>query len=606
MMRNRSVRMMFTAAVIAGVLAGVTNGGTAAATDSAGGAYILAANNQIARAIDAGGNLLTAAQTVSGIASAEQLRAIGVRPLNNRLYGLTSNGAGAVRLYHIDLGSGVPTATPLGAAPVQFSDGTNPVAITGAAFDIDFNPTVDRIRVISDTGLNFRMNPNNGALVDSDANATNGVNPDGALNGGATTASATSYTNSFVNSTVTTQYTIDAGTNKLFIQAPPNNGTLTAGVDIKLGSAVLDFTEAALDIPSSVVVSAANAPATGLAYAVLKVANADSLYTVDLSSGVATSVGSLGTLDVLDLALAPDVPVGVALSGDTLQLQRFRLSQPGTVVAVAVSGITIGDVLVGIDGRPATGQTFGLGVNAAANTATLYLIDPQTGAATVVGTAGSVAYVDGSGNPVDLPDPTVGYGVDFNPTVDRVRIVTGSGLNLRANPVTGGAVDGDPNVAGNNPDGGIKGAATAVTATAYTNSFSSPTGATTVTTQYTLDSTANALLIQNPPNSGTQTSAIGVTVGGSPLDFTAINGFDIPTAVVAPSANAAVTSGVAYATLTVGGTASLYQIDLVSGAATVVGTVGANATGTSGLAVWTPINSPTVFVRFAPIIGTAK
>ena len=42
-----------------------------------------------------------------------------------------------------------------------------------------------------------------------------------------------------------------------------------------------------------------------------------------------------------------------------------------------------------------------------------------------------------------LPDPaTVGWGFDFNPAADRIRVVAGS-LNFRVNPNTGAAVDGD-------------------------------------------------------------------------------------------------------------------------------------------------------------------
>jgi phosphoribosylformylglycinamidine (FGAM) synthase-like enzyme len=37
------------------------------------------------------------------------------------------------------------------------------------------------------------------------------------------------------------------------------------------------------------------------------------------------------------------------------------------------------------------------GVNAAANTGTLYLIDPQTGAVAATGTASQIAYVDAAG-----------------------------------------------------------------------------------------------------------------------------------------------------------------------------------------------------------------
>ena len=35
-------------------------------------------------------------------------------------------------------------------------------------FGFDFNPSVDRIRVTTDTGLNFRLNPNSGAIAGID------------------------------------------------------------------------------------------------------------------------------------------------------------------------------------------------------------------------------------------------------------------------------------------------------------------------------------------------------------------------------------------------------------------------------------------------------
>ena len=41
------------------------------------------------------------------------------------------------------------------------------VALEGTSFGVDFNPTVDRLRVISDTGQNLRANVDTGAtLVD--------------------------------------------------------------------------------------------------------------------------------------------------------------------------------------------------------------------------------------------------------------------------------------------------------------------------------------------------------------------------------------------------------------------------------------------------------
>lgn len=536
--------------------------------------------------------------TLTGLSTGQTLVGIDFRPQNGKLYGLATDGAGNVQLYGISTQTGVATA--VGSAG-SFTIGGNPAPITGTNFGFDFNPTVDRIRVVTDTGFNFRINPNTGTLVDSDTN-TAGTQPDGNITGGATAVDATAYTNNAPNVTVTTQYTLNAATNTLFIQNPPNSGTQTVALPITLNGSPLDFTAAnGFDIPAGINVTTANSSATGQAFAALTVGGTTGLYSIELSTGAATLVGPIGagTGPVQGVAIQSEaVPNGVPVIGldATGSLVRFNSATPGTVTNVAVTGLAAGETLVGIDFRPATGQLFGLAVNPAADTGTVVILDPQTGAATPVGTPGSVALVDAAGNPVDLP--ATGYGVDFNPTVDRFRVVTSSGLNFRINPVTGAAVDGDigqaaGSVPGVNPDGAIKGGTTSVDATAYTNSFA-PGSGTAVTTQYTLDSATDKLYIQNPPNSGTQTTPLSITLNGSPLDFTAVNGFDIPSGVKVATSNTAAT-GQGFAALTVGGTTGLYKIDLGTGAATFAGAIGSGTTGLAGLTV---AEAPTGAIAF--------
>lgn len=234
-------------------------------------------------------------------------------------------------------------------------------------------------------------------------------------------------------------------------------------------------------------------------------------------------------LEVLEDRLV--LAAAYALSGSSLL--SFDTDTPGTTSSIAISGVDMSESLVGIDFRPQNGHLYGLGVNAAANTASLYDISTRTGLATAVGAVSSIAFTTNGAAAVDLPDPaTVGYGVDFNPAADRFRVVVGS-LNFRVNPNTGGPIDGDntgltsDGVSGINPDGPILGATTTVDATAYTNNQQT-TVATPFTTQYTLDAASNMLFIQNPPNVGTQTSGQTVTLGGPTLDFSGVNGFDIP------------------------------------------------------------------------------
>jgi hypothetical protein len=298
-----------------------------------------------------------------------------------------------------------------------------------------------------------------------------------------------------------------------------------------------------------------------------------------------TTAGPISAAGVVGIALQqPAATPVMVLSADGTQLSRLSSATPGTAVTVTIAGVNAGETLVGIDYRPQTGQLYSLGINPTTDTGTVYVLDPQSGAASPVGaSAGLVAFVDGTGAPVDLPSIATGYGFDFNPTVDRIRVVTGSGLNFRLHPDTGVAVDGNATTDGVNTDGSINGGptgTTGVTAAAYTNSFGQPLMG-GVTTQYVIDAASNSLYIQNPPNGGTLTMPKAITVSGNTLDFSEANGFDIPSNVkVAKSADGA--TGLAFAALTVGTTTRLYSIELSTGNSISLGTL---TGGVSGLAV---------------------
>lgn len=218
----------------------------------------------------------------------------------------------------------------------------------------------------------------------------------------------------------------------------------------------------------------------------------------------------------------------------TNQLAFFNSDNLSNIKQVAVTGLRPGESLLGIDFRPATGELFGLG---SANR--LYRLNTATGAATQVG------------DPFAVPLNGRSFGFDFNPTVDRIRVVSGAGQNLRLVPDTGAVVDADPMMDGLQIDGALNGATTAIMATAYTNSVS---GAMT-TVQYGIDAQTNQLFIQAPPNDGTQTLVgdLGINIGkGVSLDIV----FNTDTA-----------TNTAYAA----SRASLFSIDLETGAATLIG-----------------------------------
>jgi hypothetical protein len=81
---------------------------------------------------------------------------------------------------------------------------------------------------------------------------------------------------------------------------------------------------------------------------------------------------------------------------------------------VTITGLQTGEAITAIDYRPATGLLYGIGV-VDGGLSRLYRINTTTGAATLIG-----------GGPFDVHvglSKTAGLGMDFNPIVDRIRLV---------------------------------------------------------------------------------------------------------------------------------------------------------------------------------------
>jgi hypothetical protein len=223
---------------------------------SAATIYGVSTTNQLVRFDSATPGTVTTIGAISGLQAAENVVAIDFRPANGQLYALGSTS----RLYTVN--------TVTGAAMAVGTAGG--FALTGVDFGFDFNPTVDRIRVVSNTGQNLRLNPDTGVLAAADA----------ALNPGTPSVSAAAYTNNFAGATTTVLYDIDTATDTLFIQNPPNNGTLVSvgalGVD---ANGVNGFDIASIG---------------GMAFASLNVGGTSRLYTINLANGAATQVAPIG------------------------------------------------------------------------------------------------------------------------------------------------------------------------------------------------------------------------------------------------------------------------------------------------------------------------
>jgi hypothetical protein len=211
-------------------------------------------------------NTLDTNVTISGLAPGELVLGIDVRPRDNMLYGLTSTA----RLITIDPTTGVATVKATLAA--DSTDTTLPyTAIAGTAFAVDFNPVADRLRVISNSGQNLRIN------VDTGATTTDGV-----INraGAAPSVAAAAYTNSILNATTTQLFDVDSTSSVLALQNPPNDGTL---VNVgPLGVTIAG--DGGMDIAGG---------ANGLVLAALRTTagGPTSLYRVDITTGAGTLIG---------------------------------------------------------------------------------------------------------------------------------------------------------------------------------------------------------------------------------------------------------------------------------------------------------------------------
>lgn len=427
--------------------------------------------------------------TISGLQTGENILGIDFRPATGQLYGVGSSS----RLYVIDPKTG--TARAVSATPFSpaLSEG-------GVAFD--FNPTVDRIRLITSTGQNLRLNPETGTVVAAD----------GSINGitGAKVSSA-AYTQNRAGAVTTVLFDIDVANDKLHRQDPPNDGKL-----VEVGALGIDAEETGgFDIN----------PDGTTALAALTVAGKPGLFLIDLTSGKAAKIA--GTNMTITGIAIPTEAVAYAVSNNNELLIFNPLASSPVPVVKAITGIQAGESILGIDMRPVNGQLYAIG-----STSRIYTINAASGAAVLVGTG-----------PLTTLLTATQVGFDFNPTVDRIRIVGNNGQNFRVNPLDAALT----------VDGAITLNSAAISGAAYTNNFA---GATT-TVLFDIDSSGDRLYRQDPPNAGTL-----VDVGPLGINVESNNGFDIGG-----------TSGIAYGVFTVSGVQKIYTVNLSTGAATAGGTL---------------------------------
>lgn len=224
---------------------------------------------------------------LQGLAAGDRVVGIDFRVARGVLYALSASG----RLYTLD--TSTARLSPVGSAA--------PIVLTGQHIGFDFNPAADRIRVVSDSGMNLRLHPDSGALAATDPALARALARAPGQSGAPLRVAGAGYTYNKTNDKLTTNYAIDLAAGALVTQGTtegvqpavsPNTGQIF-GVGA-LGTGALD--DAAFDI----------ADTHNAALAALRSGGRTRLHLVDLATGRATLLGSVGDGRALwGMAIAP-------------------------------------------------------------------------------------------------------------------------------------------------------------------------------------------------------------------------------------------------------------------------------------------------------------
>ena len=260
----------------AGLLLGATSSVGAQSNSAGGTTYALNTSGEIL-----GFDLSTPSQidsrvAVSGLDEGESLVGIDFRPATGDLYGVGSNS----QLYIIDPASGVATLV----APLS-------VALQGTVFGVDFNPSADALRVVSDFSQNLRVNIETGETTVDGTLAYAAGDPNAGV---APIVVDAAYNNNLPDVEETELYDFDLATGNYVQQNPPNDGVLNTVGPLSSGFTALtgyDITSlSGADQGFAAIQTAEELPSV--------------LYGVNVESGALSQIGTIGQGEyVSDLAI---------------------------------------------------------------------------------------------------------------------------------------------------------------------------------------------------------------------------------------------------------------------------------------------------------------
>jgi hypothetical protein len=198
------------------------------------------------------------------------LLGIDVRPADGKLYGLTDSG----QIVTIDPMTGM--ATRVSQLNERFE--------SGGRAAVDFNPVADRLRVMGASGMNFRVNVENGQVAKDGQLKYQPATP---LADTMPRITAGAYTNSIAGAQATMLLTIDSVLGQLNLQAPPNDGVQQMRGRIGQG------------VPGTAAFDILAEGTTNTAYLL----SGGVLHTLNLENGMPTVLGPVaGTAEVIDIA----------------------------------------------------------------------------------------------------------------------------------------------------------------------------------------------------------------------------------------------------------------------------------------------------------------
>ncbi len=365
-------------------------------------------------------NLLLTNIALTGLVTAnnEALEFIEFRPANGVLYavankdGLPNPLTRLTRVVTIDLATGAISS--VGGTISTLSN-------TGIFYGGDINSVDDRIRRVDSTTANGRLNPNDGTVVASDTPLAYALGDPS--EGKIPLVSRVASVNDIAGVAGPTLYGIDNGTNNLvrigsFGGSPvsPNSGQLfTVG---PLGVNAGNF--GGFDIQ----------PGTGVAFAAFRTAGISSFYSINLSTGAATLIGSFDNEDTGFFPIIDGISIAPGAGSSDLSITKtdgFATYAPGAFARYTVVATNSGP-------DPVVGATVIDNFSSSFNSPSF----------TCSGTGGGTCPALGTGNINALVDLPVGATVTFLITAMVSESATGNLVNTATITAPAGVTDPQP------------------------------------------------------------------------------------------------------------------------------------------------------------------